>query len=376
MTPEQSTYDPVLDERLRQELSALDLPPLDPAALTTTGARTLRRRRLATTGGVTIAALAIAIGSYAASNTLSRNAAPAPPAASSSGATAIARLTARLEPFTRLGTDRRAVDAGKYARLAVTWHSVPLSTGEDLTYSTYAADGTLTTIGGSSTRGLNPNGVTWGTPGPESHVIVGILPAAARQFVVALPSRAEGGHASTSVARQISGSPWQAFGVFFAEGEDVGSVRDVLWSDATRVVRDQDGSALPSVSLGDRNDTVLVVAERAGVLASFTRGGTAGQVPLTGRPATSPRPVLDTARVRGGHMEGLFAMLVPAGSRSPRVTALDATFLDGPQIVAVPGTDRAVLWVEYRRHESASGAALSEVSWTGRDGTRTTVTSY
>lgn len=374
MTLDLRSYDPDLGERLHRELSEVDLPHLDAIAMTAAGGRAVRRRRLGAAASSSAAALALLLGGYAASTSFSNKVTPAPPAASSS--TVSGPVTARLEPFTNLGGEVGTIDPGAFRNLAVTWQPQPLPNGSDLTYSTYAEDGKLTTIGGSSTLGLAPNGITWGTPGPDSHIIVGVLPSAATAFQVLTPADPKDGHISTFTKAPLAGSPWQAFAVFFEEERDVESVLDILWTDAAGVVRDKDGGVVPSVRLADQDHSIVYVSSRGDGFGTFGLENSA-LVRLSDRTARSPYPVLSFASGDKDTLTGLFAMLIPSGSSAPQVrAAASLTRSSDPRIEPIPGTDWAVLWSEYTQHGAPSTRAYTKVSWTGPDGKHTEVTTY
>lgn len=371
-----SSYDPDLDERLRRELGAADLAPFDPAALTAAGGRALRRRRLAAASGATAAVLALAVGGYVVQDAFSRNATPAPPLGTTSTTSAplAPEVTAIMEPLNAqfgAGTGPSTIPGPTH--FAVTWQRTPTSTDQDLTYSTVGDDDTLTPLGGSSTVGLSPDAVTWGS-GDGMQAIVGVLPAAATHLTVVQPRNDAGGHGSVYARAPLTGSPWQAFAVGFQDPKDVDSIVDILWMGIDQMVHDKSGEVVPSVTVGKRDRRVLYVSQSADTMGTFSGSGSDASVWLS----SSQHPVLSMGRGKDGAspMDGFFAMLVPRGSIAPALTPSASTNdFRQPEIAQIPGSDWAVLWSEYTSSKP-TGRAFAKVEWTAPDGTRTTVTGY
>ncbi|HPF82297.1 hypothetical protein [Nostocoides australiense] len=378
MSTDQTTFDPAVQDQLHTELSYADLPGFDTELLLAQGHRAARRRTMSRVAGATAAVVALAIGGYAVAGNLGLGNGSTPPATGTSTTVDATPVTAKLEPATSLAENGQTIDPGRYGRLAVTWDPAPKTAGPDLTYSTYAEDGTLTTIGGSSTQGLAPNAVSWGTSGPDSHVIVGVLPRSAQRFSVVLPQDPQGGHSSTSAQSALPGSPWQAFGVFFADGGDVDRIVDILWQDTSGRIFDKDGSEVPSVSLGDKAGSRVYLAQRAGVMGIFTADGdhTSSWLDDTDG-AARLHPVLDIGRGSAATMDGFFAMLVPAGSSKPQLTpGAKVLGADDPTITQIPGSGQAVLWAHYTATGTSSAPSFTTISWVGPDGTPARVTKY
>ena len=368
MNADLDTYDPGLDERLHQELAHAPLQLLDPAAVTAAGGRALRRQRLARGSGALAAVLAIGIGGYAVSDAFDRGATPAPPA-SSSTTSEPPTVQARLEPFSALRDGETVVEPGRYARFDVTWQPSTKVVG----FSAFDGKGTQTMAGQFMSSALDAPGVAWQTMGPDSHVIVGIMPAAAREFSVVAPNDPAGGQLATQQVKGLDGTPWQAFAVFFAEPKYAAAVTDILWIDASGAVHDSRGASVPAVRLGtDADAPTVYMSESANVLGIFDHGQN-GQVPLTD--GSSPS-VIAFGAGSGTEMNGIFAMLVPAGSTKPTVTPNAGVTATPARIEALPGSDVAVLWAQTSRTTDEATADFATVSWTDPSGERTTITNY
>ena len=349
---------------------------LDPDALVATGAVLRRRNRTRALTGVA-AAVAVALGGYAAQGNFVRDAAPNPPASQTATDTAspTAPVTTVLERLSGVAAGTSAAPGDPVpgpTHFAVTVSPVTAD-GQDLTYSVVADDGTLTAMGGSSTVGLDRNAVTWGTSGPLSHAIVGILPAAARDFTIVTPDDPSRSGGSESTRAILPGTGWQAFAAKFEEAADVEAITDILWVDASGVVHDKSGALVPSVTLTDRDATTVYLAESADVMGTFSAGVADGIG--SARPAPKVHPVLAVSS--GGETRlSDFAMLIPSGSLDPElVPAAGLTSSSTPQIAEFPGTGQAILWADFAT-DGPNVRPFAKVAWTEPGGQRVTVTDY
>ena len=375
------SFDRTLQDDLHRALADTELPSLDPDALVATGGRLLRRRNRTRALTGVAAAVAVALGGYAAQGNFVRDAAPNPPASQTATDTAspTAPVTTVLERFSGVAAGTSAAPGDPVpgpTHFAVTVSPVTAD-GQDLTYSVVADDGTLTAMGGSSTVGLDRNAVTWGTSGPLSHAIVGILPAAARDFTIVTPDDPSRSGGSESTRAILPGTGWQAFAAKFEEAADVEAITDILWVDASGVVHDKSGALVPSVTLTDRDATTVYLAESADVMGTFSAGGGSnGRIWLSTTRAASKHPVLAVSSGGETRLSGLFAMLIPSGSLDPElVPAAGLTSSSTPQIAEFPGTGQAILWADFAT-DGPNVRPFAKVAWTEPGGQRVTVTDY
>lgn len=357
-----------LSDRLATELTAADLQPWSPEELLTEGHRRLRRRR--TGQGMAAAAVAavLAVGGYAVWSPSDVHR-PTPPASASP--TAHKPVTAILDELPQIGEDPQDYAApGEWIQYAVTWHPTPNRNGQNLDYARVARDESVSPLAGSSTVGMSPDAVTWGTSGPESRSIVGVLPARATDFTIVRPQDVGGSFTSTRAA--LPGSPWQAFAARFSTAKAVESITDILWWDDAEVIRTAQGEVVPSVSLGDGDNTQVYVAAADDTFGVRWEGGAAS----TWLSERGDHPVIDTFKESDTASTGIFVMLVPPGSHDPQLTPKAGVRGVQAVITDIPGSEYAALWTRYTRSSTRSGQTFTSISWTGPDGKRTTQQTY
>ena len=344
-----------------QEAAYLDL---DPHVVLVRGRRVVRRRRGAVGIGAAAAAVVIGLVGFSASGTgVERTSTPA----ASTSSTAASSVTAVLDRFSDLaGADGRTIKVPGPQRVAV---SVDRRRTPDLVFSEVRGDGSRATIGGSSLVGVGALAATWGTAGDGSHVLVGVLPAQAKTFQLVTPITDEGGHASTSVTKDLPGTGRTAFAVRFAEAADAAAVRHLLWWGVDGVVHDESGEVVPSVALGDVDGTTVFVAQSLNRMGTFSDGGGSSMMTLDAARNSSRRPVMSTARGTGGTLDGLFVAVVPAATLGDTFRpARGVTVTHLLSRLPLPGTDRAVLWAAYSTPTSTTGSGYTSVTWTEPDG--------
>ena len=142
------SFDRTLQDDLHRALADTELPSLDPDALVATGGRLLRRRNRTRALTGVAAAVAVALGGYAAQGNFVRDAAPNPPASQTATDTAspTAPVTTVLERLSGVAAGTSAAPGDPVpgpTHFAVTVSPVTAD-GQDLTYSVVADDGTLT----------------------------------------------------------------------------------------------------------------------------------------------------------------------------------------------------------------------------------------
>jgi hypothetical protein len=337
-----------------------------PYAVVYTGRRIIRRRRVAAGAGIAAATAVVGlVGWSVLGSGVDRASLPAGPAHSTtSSATAGDHgTTALLDELSDLsGPQGQPVDVPGPRRLAVT---IDAGRTPDLVYSAVASDGSLTMMGGSSLVGVDRLASTWGTAGEGSHVLVGVLPEQAEQFQLVTPVTDEGGHASTSVTAPIPGTGRQAFAVRFAEAGDADAVRHLLWWDGDAVVHDESGAVVPSVVLGDADGTVMFVSEALDRMGTFSTRDGLTSMELDGSRNSSGRPVISSGRGDGDRVDWLFAAVVPATAEPGTITPSDGSSVATPLAkVAVPGTDRAVIWSRLSSPKDEKGSGYVSATWT------------
>lgn len=376
MSTEHTTYDPAIEDRLRRELAGADLLDLDLPPLLEGGRRALRRRRIAQLGGTTVAGLAIAVGAYAVPGDRARDAAPVPPGVTTQVTTP---TTVMLDPLdARIGgNDGEPTIIPGPTTFAVTIDPGAAADEPNLIYSAVDESGARTMLGGSAVDLDGPGIVTWGTSGPDSHAIVGVVPARAQALSIVTPDDPEGGHGVLTTHEEIPGTGWAAFAAKFQVASDVEDITSVLWWDGAGQVFDQSGAAVPTVTLADDDGTVAYLSRDAGRLGTFSTSGNATSTSLTRRPAASPRPVL--SQIEGddsGSGTGLFVLVVPSGSSAPTLeTGGGSALTADPAIVELPDGAGALLWATFRTEDAGSGG-ISRASWTEPDGRRVSESAF
>lgn len=344
------------------------LTDVDTAAVLGAGHRVVRRRRVARTAGAVAAALVVGSATWAALDGQADRSAPRIPATRPAAPVA-GPVTAVLDEFADLsGPDGEPLPVPGPRQVAVR-----VAPGGALEYLEVGADGATSLLGTSTLDGVAPSGPTWTVVGDGGHVLVGVLPAQAQVLQPVTPLTDEGGHAWTTVRGDLPGTGLQAFALRFAAASDAAGVRHLLWRAADGTVRDESGAAVPSVALGDADDTVLFVAEDLGRFGTFGRDG-ATLTELAGARNSSGRPVLATGRGDGGRVVGLFAAVVPAAAEAGTMTPRAGTTVTHPLTkVPLPRTDLAVLWAAWSEPAGTDGAGYASVTWT-EDGRTVTET--
>lgn len=334
---------------------------VDPSAVLLTGRRVVRRRRLTAVGGAAAAVLVGGLLAWSAlGNGVDRASVPAGPAQTTATA---AGGTVVLDAFGDLtGPDGTPLSTPGPRRIAVT---VDPAGPSDLVYSEVGDTGGLTTMAGSSLEGVGPLAATWDTAGEGSHVVVGVLPAQARAFQLITPITDEGGHASTTVTAELPVAGRQAFAVRFAEASDAEAVRHLVWWGTDGVVRDEDGTVIPSADLGDADGTTVFLATALERLGTFSREGGASMVTLDASRNGSGRPLLAASRGGAEGMTGLFVVVVPGASAPGAFAPSATTTVTQPLTKALlDGSDRALLWAGYTTPVKATGSPWTSVTWT------------
>ena len=138
------SFDRTLQDDLHRALADTELPSLDPDALVATGGRLLRRRNRTRALTGVAAAVAVALGGYAAQGNFVRDAAPNPPASQTATDTAspTAPVTTVLERLSGVAAGTSAAPGDPVpgpTHFAVTVSPVTAD-GQDLTYSVVAAE--------------------------------------------------------------------------------------------------------------------------------------------------------------------------------------------------------------------------------------------
>ncbi|WP_377640959.1 hypothetical protein [Oryzobacter terrae] len=359
MTPD------LMEERLRSALhdatTAQDgaYLDLDPSLVLGHGRRAVRRRRIAAGASVAAATVVVGLVGYSALGTgVDRTSTPA-------GSTATrGAVTAVLDTFSDLSdsTTGDTLPIPGPRRVAVT---VDPTARPDLVFWDVADDGSRRMLGGSSLDGVDPLGATWGTTGEGSHVVVGLVPEQARAISLVTPITDEGGGMSTSVEEVVPGTGRKAFGTRFSDAAEAAAVSHVLWWGADGSVHDESGALVPSVSLGDADDTTVYVAPSFDRMGTFAREGGGSAMTLDASRNSSGRPVISMARGETGALTGLFVAVVPDGTTPGAMAPVAGTTVtEPPTVVDLPGSDRSVLWATFTATRSAPGSGYSSVTWT------------
>ncbi len=333
---------------------------VDTGAVLGSGHRVVRRRRLAMAGGTLAATLVVAVGTWAAvGGSVDRALEEVP-------ATPGGPVTAVLDEFSGLnGPDGEPLQIPGPRQVAVT---VDPSVTPDLVLSEVDADGALSAVGSSTLQGVPSSGATWAATGEGSHVVAGVLPAEATAFQLVTHISEDGGHPSTTDTADLPGTGRQAFAVRFAEASDAAAARHLLWWDGAGTVRDETGTVVPSVRLGDASGTTVYVAGSVDRMGTFSGNGSSSAV-LSDVDAGTGRPVLSMAQGDRDTLTGTHVVLVPVGSSAGTFTPTAGTTVTHPlTVVAVPGTTVAVLWAAYERQADGHRGPYETVTWTEPDG--------
>lgn len=344
---------------------------VDTDAVLTTGHRIVRRRRLAMVGGTAAAALVVAAGTWAAVGGSADRAAPIP--ATRNTAPATGPVTAVLEQFAELsGLDGEPAAIGGPRRVGAT-----LVPGLDPRVEFFGVDGTTRTpLSTADLTGRGPLTVTWRPLDTDGHVLGGVLPADAVEQQLITPVDEAGGHAATTVEGALPGTGRKVFATRFEVEGDARTVEHVVWLGRDGVVRDENGSVVPSVRLeGSAFDATVWVSREMDRLGTFGDDG-GSNVTLDASRNSSGRPILSMGRGDGGGktVTGQFIAVVPADAVPGVITPRDGTVVTQPLTkVTLPGTDSAVLWATWTEPMATDGAGYSSVTWTenGRTVTQT-----
>ncbi|WP_030529579.1 hypothetical protein [Phycicoccus jejuensis] len=334
---------------------------IDTTEVLGSGRRVVRRRRMAAAGAALATVTVVGIGSWAALDGSSDRALEVP--ATRTSAPSVRPVTALLEPFSDLSssTDGEPLAIPGPQRVGV--RIAPGGT-PDLEYLAVGADGSTSMLGGSSLDGVPALASTWGTAGPDAHVLVGVLPEQAKEFQLVTPMSDEGGHASTSARAPLAGTGRQAFAVRFEVAGDADTVQHLLWWDGRGTVHDETGAVVPAVTLDDAERTVVFVSEDLDRMGTFSADGGQSMMELDGSRNSSGRPFLGSGRGTGDRIDGLFAAVVPAGTTAGTFTPAAGTVVEDPLTIApVPGTDLAVLWTRYSYPAAPGGPGYRSITW-------------
>lgn len=258
--------------------------------------------------------------------------------------------------------------------VAVTWYPTPMANGRNLTYSTVNASGELETLGGSSTVGLAPNVITWDTASNPMTMIVGVMPASAEEFTAITPKEMSVGRQSRLVP--IPGSDLLAFAIAFDTPVNQRDL-DIMWLDKLRVVRDQQGVVVPSLTVSGAALATCYLRESESRYGCFLAGGGVfGQLPSKADAKASGGGYVLASGQQGDRMVGRAIAFVESGSTSAAVTGDGASVTSDASVHNIPGTSWALLSAVVTEPLSVapSSANRSEVamSWTGPDGVRRT----
>lgn len=340
----------------------------DPGLVLARGRRTVRRRRVAMVGGIAAATLVVGVGgAVVLSDEVGHRDGTVP--AHSVTPTPVGAVTATMNELSMAsGPDGTPGDITGPRRFAVTVDPTAPA-GEDLRYWSVDDDGGRTLLAGSSLDGVGPLGATWGTGSATPHAIVGILPAAARQWTLVLPATDDdGGHAWTSATAALPGTSWQAFSALFDETSDAAGTSRLIWVDADGAVHDQAGATVPSTRMGPEH-AVVYVDEESSTLGAVTTDNFV--TTSTALPVGTP-PVISAGREEDGTLSTLFAVVLPPGRTAPEVVPGTGHTLKWSDAQQLPGDAGTVVAARLEAPAGTRGSAVASVTVTEPGGTTKT----
>ncbi len=333
---------------------------VDPNAVVTSGRRVIRRRRMATGAGIAAAVLAIGAGSALVAGVGQDRADTTVPAGPTAGLgrgavfvdlDVSSALQGTLKPLPNNPT-RVRVDVNEGTRM---WRVTV--TGSDGRPTTRPA----------ATLPANPRFSTYAEVGNRPGLIVGVMPAAARD--IAPIWKTDSVESSLSTA-PVPGTDRQAFALRYSGEPDPNLPSGTVlggfdWTDGEEVFTSA-GTAVPSARFGD---ALAFVDETQGLFGLFG-GETTASKRLVDTPL-GKLSALMTGKVPSGsaRMESTVLVLLPAG-----VTGVDVTPTPGAAIRSVdsaPGGSigKTMVLVRLTEPGTTPGTGIKRVGWTNPDGT-------
>ncbi|MBM6405165.1 hypothetical protein JQN72_13030 [Phycicoccus sp. CSK15P-2] len=341
----------IFEDELRGQLrSAADAEAgafldIDTASVIGSGARIIRRRRMAAAGGTLALAVVAGLGAWAVLAQGTPDALDEVPATQSGTPTPSATATGVVEArvpdgakgtvLVRLDTDRRTLSA-----------ELPGGGAQDRAVEV----GTLS---------AGRSEVLYGRVSEDPLVVVGVLPAGATSFS---PVISEQRGVSTGDA-ELAGTGYRAF-VVRGQREDRGTeVTDVYWTDG-RAVRTADGRTVESAAMGDR---IAYHDQQGGMFGVVTPEGW-GNVPTSDDTDTGlPPEALMGVRRDASAMDTTYAVLLPPGAEDVSVDlAPDATLEDST--TSALGDRATVMLARLTTPPESEGSGVTQVHWTDATG--------
>ncbi|MFL6169216.1 MAG: hypothetical protein ACJ711_06050 [Ornithinibacter sp.] len=333
---------------------------VDPDAVVTSGRRVIRRRRLATGAGIAAAVLAIGAGSALVRAVGEDRAGTTVPAGPTSGLGA-GYVSVDLDVSATLpGEQTAASDGPASVRVAVdertlTWRATV--TGRDGRPTTRPA----------TTLPANPRFSTYAEVGNRPGLIVGLMPAAAKDIVAVWGTDPV---ESSFSSAPVPGTDRQAFAVRHSAAADPNVPGDTAlagfdWTDGQQVYTSA-GSTVPSERIGDE---VVFVDRQQGLMGIFGPGSTASKR-LKDTPA-GQQPAMMTGNVAEGSdaMEASVLVLLPAGATQVKVDAAPGVTLLSTNSTSGRSTGDTMVLTHLRVPKGVPGTGVDRVVWTNPDGT-------
>jgi hypothetical protein len=251
---------------------------VDPYAVLA-GGRRRRRRRAAVTGSALTALAAVAV--VVAVGGLGSGGPSALPADGSHPAKPVTTTLGGKEPM--LGSDGRPISGP--SRFAV---EIDPSRPDNLGYYVVEDSGKRTLIARSSvalpTASTNADApaVTWGTGSAVPHVVIGVMPTTATQWILLNPDASSASHSDQA---PLGATGLQAFVSVYDNTTDATKATGLVWRDESGRVWDQSG-VVPSAGLSAA--VVGFVDPRLSVWGAFTSTGSmSAPIPTTVKPQLS-----------------------------------------------------------------------------------------
>lgn len=326
---------------------------VDPDVVVTAGRRVVRRRRMAVGAGIAAAVLALGVtGAVVGGVGPDRAAEPVPAGPSTGpgrGPTSVTLdLSEAIQGLQTPGPNGPSSVRVEVDDQAMTW-----------TVTVIDRDG-RTTSRPAATLPANPGFATYAEVGGDAGLVVGVMPAGAKDVVSAwFPDPV----VSSLSSAQVPGTGRQVFAI-----RHTGAAETVLagfdWTDGEQVYTSA-GSSVQSARFGD---TIAFVDQAQDLFGIFGADGTVSKR-LSDTPAGA-LPALMTGRVPDGSvtMDATVLVLLPAGAEGVGITPSPGSTVRS--VDAVPGgsTDQTLVLVRLTGPKQSMGTGVERVRWTNPDG--------